>query len=47
MDPPAIGKSKLLSTCGYRLKQRLETKGAERTWIHSVCVSNPEATIAE
>jgi DNA modification methylase len=42
-----VGKSKLLSTCGYGVKHRLKTEEGEAAWILSVYPSNLEATVAE
>jgi DNA modification methylase len=42
-----VGKSKLLSTWGFGLQQRMFTEGGEHGWILSVHSSNAEAALAE
>jgi hypothetical protein len=42
-----VGKSRLLSTWGLGVKQRLETECGEEAWILSTHDSNSEATCAE
>jgi DNA modification methylase len=42
-----VGKSKLLSTWGFGLKQRMFTEGGEDAWILSIHSSNTDAAIAE
>jgi DNA modification methylase len=42
-----VGKSKLLTTWGLGVKQRLETEDGEEAWILSVHPSNTEAMCAE
>ncbi len=42
-----VGKSKLLTTWGLGVKQRLEKEGGEEAWILSTHMSNTEAACAE
>jgi hypothetical protein len=42
-----VGKSRLLTTWGLGVKQRLETEDGEEVWILSVHISNSEAACAE
>ena len=42
-----VGKSRLLTTWGLGIKQRLEVEGGEEAWILSTHLSNAEATCAE
>lgn len=42
-----VGKSKLLSTCGFGVKHRLKTEGGDEAWILSVHATNVDATVAE
>ena len=42
-----VGKSKLLSTWGFGVKQRLSTEGGDEAWILSTHMSNVDAAIAE